>query len=116
MNINENPLYALRDAAFQCNINNDWNRLYYTKLQCLGKLCIILFSILNVYWWLFSLNYMWNKSISFSNLISFIDRQIKQMFYPHGIFPVKYNKQNINDKFLTSVLAFVVFIYLCFLF
>ena len=47
------------------------------------------------------------KIFRFQIIFSFIDRQIKQIFYPNGLFPIKYNNQNINDRFLTSVLAFV---------
>ena len=50
---------------------------------------------------------MADKSPRLYPIFSFIDRQIKQIFYPNGLFPIKYNNQNINDRFLTSVLAFV---------
>ena len=47
------------------------------------------------------------KVFRFQILISFVDKQIKQIFYPNGIFPIRYNNQVINDRFLTSVLTFV---------
>ena len=35
------------------------------------------------------------KIFRFQIIFSFIDRQIKQIFYPNGLFPIKYNNQNI---------------------
>ena len=47
------------------------------------------------------------KVFRFQIILSFVDQQVKKIFYPNGVFPIKYNNQNINDQFLTSVLAFV---------
>ena len=44
----------------------------------------------------------------------FINKQIKQIIYPNGVFPIKYKNQIINEGILTSVLTFVflyIFIY-----
>ena len=40
-------------------------------------------------------------------LFNFFSNQIKKIIYPHGIFNLKYGKQNINDKFMSSVIAFI---------
>ena len=40
-------------------------------------------------------------------LYHFFSIQIKKIIYPHGIFKLKYGKQNINDKFMSSVIAFI---------
>jgi len=47
------------------------------------------------------------KIFRFQIIGQFIKKQIKNIFYPHGVFPVKYNKQAIDEKFLSSVLTFV---------
>ena len=47
------------------------------------------------------------KIVRFQIIGQFIKKQIKNIFYPHGVFPVKYNKQAIDEKFLSSVLTFV---------
>jgi len=107
MNINENPLYALRDAAF--NVTSIMTGTGYTtqNYSAWGNFALFYFLFLMFIGGCSASTTCGIKVFRFQILISFIDRQIKQMFYPHGIFPVKYNKQNINDKFLTSVLAFV---------
>ena len=40
-------------------------------------------------------------------LYEFFSNQIKKMIYPHGIFNLKYGKQNINNKFMSSVISFI---------
>ena len=47
------------------------------------------------------------KIFRFQIIGQFIKKQIKNIFYPHGVFPIKYNNQSIDDKFLSSVLTFV---------
>ena len=47
------------------------------------------------------------KIFRFQIIGQFIKKQIKNIFYPHGVFPVKYNKHAIDEKFLSSVLTFV---------
>ena len=53
------------------------------------------------------INHLWYKIFRFQIIGQFIKKQIKNIFYPHGVFPVKYNKQAIDEKFLSSVLTFV---------
>ena len=40
-------------------------------------------------------------------LYKFFSNQIKKIIYPHGIFNLKYGKQNINNKFMSSVISFI---------
>ncbi len=40
-------------------------------------------------------------------LYQFFSNQIKKMIYPHGIFNMKYEKQNIDEKFMSSVITFI---------
>ena len=40
-------------------------------------------------------------------LYQFFSNQIKKIIYPHGVFKLKYGSQNINNKFMSSVISFV---------
>jgi len=40
-------------------------------------------------------------------LALFIKKQIKQLIYSKGIFKINYNKENISDQFISSVIAFI---------
>ena len=40
-------------------------------------------------------------------LFQFFSNQIKKIIYPHGIFNLTYQKQNIDDKFMSSVISFI---------
>ena len=40
-------------------------------------------------------------------LYQFFTNQIKKVIYPHGIFNVKYANQNIDEKFMSSVITFI---------
>tara|TARA_B100000214_G_scaffold267514_1_gene198329 strand:+ start:3 stop:995 length:993 start_codon:yes stop_codon:yes gene_type:complete len=40
-------------------------------------------------------------------LYSFIVNQLKKVVYPRGIFVIKYENNNINDKFLASIISFI---------
>ena len=40
-------------------------------------------------------------------LYQFILNQLKKIIYPRGIFIIKYDKNNINDKSLSSVISFI---------
>ncbi|NCW79845.1 MAG: TrkH family potassium uptake protein [Pelagibacteraceae bacterium] len=54
------------------------------------------------------------KIFRFQIVNLFINKQIKQIIYPNGVFPIKYKNQIINEGILTSVLTFVflyIFIY-----
>ena len=44
-------------------------------------------------------------------LYHFLAKQLKQIIYPRGIFVIKYDKNNIDDKFMTSVISFI-FLYI----
>ena len=37
----------------------------------------------------------------------FIKNQIKKIIYPRGIFPITYNNEKINDKFISSIVSFI---------
>ena len=51
------------------------------------------------------------KIFRFQILHLFITKQIKQIIYPNGVFPIKYRGEIIGDTLLTSVLTFV-FLYI----
>ena len=51
------------------------------------------------------------KIFRFQILNLFIKKQIKQIIYPSGVFPMKYRGEIIGDTVLTSVLTFV-FLYI----
>tara|TARA_Y100001935_G_scaffold248361_1_gene245439 strand:+ start:11 stop:1456 length:1446 start_codon:yes stop_codon:yes gene_type:complete len=40
-------------------------------------------------------------------LFKFIINQIKKNIYPRGIFVIKYENNNVNDKFLASIISFI---------
>ena len=40
-------------------------------------------------------------------LYSFIVNQLKKVIYPRGIFVIKYENNNVNDKFLASIISFI---------
>ena len=44
-------------------------------------------------------------------LYHFLAKQLKQIIYPRGIFVIKYDKNDIDDKFMTSVISFI-FLYI----
>jgi len=47
------------------------------------------------------------KIFRFQILGYFILNQIKKLFYPHGIFPIKYNKEKISNTFIYSIITFI---------
>jgi trk system potassium uptake protein len=40
-------------------------------------------------------------------LYIFIINQLKKMIYPKGIFIIKYDKNNVDDKFMASIISFI---------
>ncbi len=40
-------------------------------------------------------------------LYEFFSNQIKKIIYPHGVFKLKYGKQSIDNKFMSSVISFI---------
>ena len=44
-------------------------------------------------------------------LYQFISNQLKKIIYPHGVFNLKYDKQNVDGKFMSSVISFI-FLYI----
>ena len=40
-------------------------------------------------------------------LYLFVINQLKKAIYPKGVFVIKYGKNNINDKFMASVISFI---------
>jgi len=40
-------------------------------------------------------------------LYLFFVNQLKKIIYPRGVFKIKYGKNNINDKFMASVISFI---------
>ena len=44
-------------------------------------------------------------------LLKFLTTQIKKIIYPSGVFVIKYDKNNVDDKFMSSIISFV-FLYI----
>jgi len=44
-------------------------------------------------------------------LYLFIVNQLKKIIYPKGVFIIKYDKNNVDDKFMASIISFI-FLYL----
>ena len=44
-------------------------------------------------------------------LYHFLINQLKKIIYPRGVFVIKYDKNNIDDKFMSSVISFI-FLYI----
>ena len=44
-------------------------------------------------------------------LYHFLVNQLKKIIYPRGVFVIKYDKNNIDDKFMSSVISFI-FLYI----
>ena len=44
-------------------------------------------------------------------LYNFLINQLKKIIYPRGIFIIKYDKNNIDDKFMSSIISFI-FLYI----
>ncbi len=40
-------------------------------------------------------------------LYRFIANELKKIIYPHGIFIIKYDNKNIDDKFMSSIISFI---------
>ena len=40
-------------------------------------------------------------------LYQFISNQLKKIVYPRGVFLIKYEKSNIDDKFMSSIISFI---------
>jgi len=40
-------------------------------------------------------------------LYLFLKNQLKKIIYPRGIFVIKYDNNNVNDKFMASIIAFI---------
>ena len=51
------------------------------------------------------------KIFRFQLLMHFISIQLKKIIYPRGIFIIKYDGKNIDEKFLSSVISFI-FLYI----
>ena len=49
-------------------------------------------------------------------LYRFILNQIKKVVYPRGVFIIKYQNNNVNDKFLASIISFIYLYIIIFLF
>ena len=44
-------------------------------------------------------------------LYQFISNQLKKIIYPRGIFNIKYENSNVDDKFMASIISFI-FLYI----
>ena len=44
-------------------------------------------------------------------LFQFISNQLKKIIYPRGIFNIKYENNNVNEKFMASIISFI-FLYI----
>ena len=107
INSQENFIDSLRGAAF--NVTSIITGTGYTTkdYSTWGNFSVFFFLLLMFIGGCSASTTCGIKIFRFQIIFSFIDRQVKQIFYPNGLFPIKYNNQNINDRFLTSVLTFV---------
>ena len=49
-------------------------------------------------------------------LYLFLKNQLKKIIYPRGIFIIKYDKNNISEKFMSSIISFIfLYIFIFFL-
>ena len=44
-------------------------------------------------------------------LYQFISNQLKRIIYPRGLFNIKYDKNNVDEKFMASIISFI-FLYI----
>ena len=44
-------------------------------------------------------------------LYQFISNQLKKIIYPRGIFKIKYQNNNVDEKFMDSIISFI-FLYI----
>ena len=56
------------------------------------------------------------KIFRFQILYSFVANQLKKIIYPKGIFVLKYNKNPIDDKFISSIISFIYMYFVIFFF
>ena len=56
------------------------------------------------------------KIFRFQILYSFVANQLKKIIYPKGIFVLKYNKNPIDDKFISSIISFIYMYFIIFFF
>ena len=56
------------------------------------------------------------KIFIFQILYSFVANQLKKIIYPKGIFILKYNKNPIDDKFISSIISFIYMYFVIFFF
>ena len=47
------------------------------------------------------------KIFRFQILYSFVSNQIKKIIYPKGIFVLKYDRNPVDDKFISSIISFI---------
>ncbi len=56
------------------------------------------------------------KIFRFQILYSFVINQLKKIIYPKGIFVLKYEKNQIDDKFIASIISFIYMYLIIFFF
>ena len=56
------------------------------------------------------------KIFRFQILYSFVINQLKKIIYPKGIFVLKYDKNQIDDKFIASIISFIYMYLIIFFF
>ena len=47
-------------------------------------------------------------------LYSFVSNQLKKIIYPKGIFVLKYDKNSVDDKFISSIISFIYMYFIIF--
>ena len=47
-------------------------------------------------------------------LYLFISNQIKKIIYPKGVFPIKYDQNSVDDKFIASIISFIYLYFVIF--
>ena len=54
------------------------------------------------------------KIFRFQILYLFIINQLKKIIYPKGVFIIKYNRNSIDEKFISSIISFIFFYFVIF--
>ena len=56
------------------------------------------------------------KNVRILVVFKYIGAEVKKLFYPHGVFPVKMQKKPIPENLVFNILAFVLLYLLFFIF
>ena len=54
------------------------------------------------------------KIFRFQILYLFVVNQLKKIIYPRGIFIIKYDQNEVDEKFISSIISFIFFYFVIF--